>query len=93
MPTVQCPTHGLQPQTLVCQHIAVGLIERRRVGFFWASDPGNPYPDAWCRDCNERVAAAGDWVGDALDQFKPQVLCAACYEAAKTFHVGGDPWS
>ncbi|MCP4928701.1 MAG: hypothetical protein GY918_06550 [Gammaproteobacteria bacterium] len=91
----QCATHGKQPETFVCQHILGGLIDKKRVGFFWTQDdPENPYPDAWCSDCEERVKkTGGDWAGEALDKLKPEVLCAECYKVAKEFHMGGDPWS
>jgi hypothetical protein len=50
--TVHCKTHGVQPQTLVCQHITDGLLARQRVGFFWTTDtPDNLRPDAWCAAC------------------------------------------
>jgi hypothetical protein len=93
--SVQCSVHGTQDKTYVCQHIADGLIARKRVGFFWANDqPGNPRPDASCIDCNSRAAAnGGDWVGEALEHLKPKVLCGACYDLAKQFHMGSDPWA
>ena len=94
MKTVQCSIHGTQQLTLVCQHVAQGLFDRERVGFFWAEDPGNPRPDAWCAECNERVrATGGEWEGEALEQLEPKVLCGACYDMAKVFYFGGDPWS
>lgn len=79
----------------MCQHIADGLTHRNRVGFFWTTaDPGKSRPDAWCRDCEERVRSTGsEWVGEALKNLEPKVLCGACYDAAKQFHMGGDPWS
>jgi hypothetical protein len=95
MEEIYCETHGLQQQTWVCQHIAQGLFDRSRAGFFWASeDADNPRPDAWCIECNERVkVTSGEWVDEALDQLKPKCLCGACYDLAKAFHSGGDPWS
>ena len=95
MATATCPVHGSQPATMVCQHIVEGLTNKHRVGLWWTSEgPGNPRPDAWCTACNERVAkTSGEWTGDALEQAKPQTLCGACYDAAKIFHMGGDPWS
>lgn len=95
METCQCATHGTQPQTLICQHIADGLFRRKRVGFFWSvEDPANPGPDAWCSACNERVrTTGGEWVGEALEHLEPKVLCGACYDLAKQFHMGGNPWS
>ena len=92
---VLCATHGEQPMTLVCQHVLEGLRTKTRVGFFWTTyDPINPRPDAWCGDCNLRVAATGgEWVGDALANLRPQVLCGAWYDLAKVFHIGSDPRS
>jgi hypothetical protein len=93
--SIRCAVHGTQQQTLVCQHIVDGLTDKRRVGFFWTScDIDNPRPDAWCSACNERVASTGgEWVGEAFEHLQPQVLCGVCYDIAKQFHLGGDPWS
>ncbi len=95
MSTVQCATHGVTQQTLVCQHIVDGLHNRKRVGFFWTTDdPENPCPDAWCEACEKRVRrTGGDWVGAALRHLQPKVMCSHCYEIAKTFHGGGNPWA
>jgi hypothetical protein len=95
MTIVKCDTHGVQPQTFVCQHIAEGLSQRERVGFFWTRlDPENPRPDAWCSACERRASLTnGEWTGEALELLQPKVLCGACYDLAKFFHMGGDPWS
>ena len=95
MPTAKCPVHGAQQATLVCQHIASGLSNKKRVGFFWTiHDPGNVRPDAWCSACNGRLDVTdGKWIGDAAEHAKPQVLCGVCFDMAKVFHMGGDPWS
>jgi len=92
--SISCETHGPQPETFVCQHIAVGLIQRQRVGFFWTQhDPTNPHPDAWCSECEERVKlTGGEWVDEAGEQLKPKIMCGECYEIAKAFHMGGDHW-
>ena len=92
---VNCSVHGLQPETFVCQHIVQGLQERRRVGFFWtACDPDNSRPDAWCAECEERVKETnGDWVGAAAENLQAKILCGDCYDLAKAFHMGADPWS
>ena len=94
MHRVECSVHGAQDKTYVCQHIADGLIARKRVGFFLANDPDNARPDAYCAECNARVGASGgEWVGEALEHLNPKVLCGACYDLAKQFHTGGDPWA
>jgi hypothetical protein len=92
--SIRCETHGLQQETWVCQHIAQGLADRNRVGFFWVTgDPDNSRPDACCFDCNERVkATGGEWVDEALTQLEPKSLCGACYDLAKAFHMGGTPF-
>jgi len=83
-----CPEHGLQQETFVCQHIVQGLSEGRRVGFFSARDLDNPRPDAWCSECNERVrASGGEWTGEAEAKLGAKLLCGACYDRAKTFHT------
>jgi hypothetical protein len=91
---VVCATHGESGEAFVCQHVVQGLIRHERVGFFWADDPDNPCPDAWCAACEERVrATGGEWEGEALQELQPQLMCAHCYGAAKAFHMGGTPWS
>jgi hypothetical protein len=89
---VRCATHGVQPQTMVCQHIVEGLVNHKRVGFFWnASDTENPRGDAWCLECDSRVAlTGGEWVGPALEHLQPKVLCGECYDFAKAFNMGAD---
>lgn len=93
--TIICTVHGEQPKAFVCQHIVAGLNSYERVGFFWfIDDRENTHPDAWCRECEVRAGRhSGDWAGAALDYVKPQALCAACYDLAKQFHLGGDSQS
>ncbi len=94
-PTITCETHGLQDETWVCQHIVAGLENRKRVGFFWTTEPPeNPRPDAYCHACNERVKLTnGEWIGAALEHLEPKCLCGGCYDLAKKFHSGENPWS
>src|SRR5258708_34870535 len=86
---IQCDVHGWQQRTFVCQNIAEGLIRRKPVGFFWtADDPNNARPDAWCSACEERVkATGGEGIDRALEHLQPKILCGACYDAAKQFHM------
>jgi hypothetical protein len=95
IPKIRCDAHGEQPETFVCQHIFKGLIAKQRAGFFWTPyDPGNPRPDAWCTECEDRVKLTnGEWVGEAEAHLQPKLLCGECYDLAKVFHLGGNPWS
>src|SRR5256885_72238 len=95
LPTIRCDAHGEQQQTFVCQHVAAGLLSKMRLGFFWSQhDPDNPRPDAWCLECEHRVReTGGEWVGEAGAQLQPEILCGGCYDLAKRFHMGENPWS
>ena len=91
MGTVQCTVHGTQKIPYVCGHILDGLRQRERVGFFTAY--AEPQSDAWCTACEERFTASGGWVGEAKQQLRLSVICGACYDLAKKFHTGSDPWA
>jgi hypothetical protein len=95
MATVKCEKHGLQQQTFVCQHIAQGLIDKVPVGFFWTMhDAENLRPDAWCQACSERVKqTGGEWMGEALEHLEAKILCGACYDFARKFHMKETSWS
>lgn len=57
---VQCETHGEAGKTYVCQH----LIGDAAVGLgFNRNEPTdeNPFPDAWCDNCELIRAAHGGW--------------------------------
>ena len=91
MDTVECSKHGTQKATYVCGHILDGLRRRERVGFFTADDAQGS--DAWCSACEDRFNKAGGWVGEAEAQLRLSLLCLSCYDVARKFHTGGDPWS
>ena len=84
MSKVSCAEHGEQDQTFVCKHIVEALHAGVSRGFFWASDAGNPRPDAWCHACNERVKkTGGEWTGEAEEHLGAKLLCGGCYDVAK----------
>jgi len=95
MSNIDCPIHGQNAEAFVCQHIVTGLLEHERLGFFWTGgQPENPHPDAWCVNCeNRRLEQNGEWEGEAVKQLEAKIMCGSCYEVAKTFHLGGNPWS
>ena len=82
---VQCSTHGPQPQAFVCQHILKSLDTRQAIGFHWSAEDDGPNPDAWCNDCEEaRITAGGDWTEQSLQQVGVTLICASCYQSAKS---------
>ena len=79
--TVQCNTHGETEQTFVCTHL-VG--ETSGLGFNRDEpDEENPFPDAWCDNCELIHAAHGGWSDEAKKLTKIVLLCAGCYERAR----------
>ena len=84
---VECSEHGPQQATHVCQHVVASLRTGQPAGFFWAEDPGNPRPDAWCRACEERVqSAGGEWTDAAELLARVTLLCGACYDRARALN-------
>jgi len=78
---VECGIHGVRRETFVCTHLlgdSVGLGFNR-------NDPGeeNPFPDAWCDDCEIIRAAHGGWTEESEKLVKISVLCSGCYERAR----------
>jgi hypothetical protein len=79
MKAVECAEHGAQPATYVCQHLLQTLRDSEPRGFFCADD-GSEYPDAWCRECEQMlVAAGGEWTEDLGKAAGVGLLCAPCY--------------
>jgi hypothetical protein len=85
MNKINCNCHGWQQETFVCQHIATSLSTGVPVGFHWSANSTNPHPDAWCSMCEQaRIGAGGDWSPEVEEQLNVKLLCAACYEQAKS---------
>jgi hypothetical protein len=79
--TVQCNTHGETEQTFVCTHL---VEETSGLGFNRDEpDEENPFPDAWCDNCELIHAAHGDWSDEAQELTKIVLLCSGCYERAR----------
>lgn len=85
--TVECDQHGTQEATFVCGHVVQNLRDRQPAGFFWSAQSENPRPDAWCKECNERVrAAGGDWNAELERLANVSLICGACYDEVKALN-------
>jgi hypothetical protein len=81
---VECPEHGSQPATFVCQHIVQSLRDGVPRGFLWPAGTGMERPDAWCVSCDDAVeATGGEWTDESEAEAGVTLLCAACYDRAK----------
>jgi hypothetical protein len=74
---LECGVHGTREATFVCGHVTRGA----GLGWVTADDPGNPYPHAWCRDCDRVLAEEGFAWNDRSEAFAQiRMVCAGCYE-------------
>ncbi len=78
---VQCAKHGESEKAYVCVHLsgdAAGLGFNR-------NDPTdeNPFPDAWCDDCELIRSTDGGWDEENEKLAQISLLCAECYERSR----------
>ncbi len=76
--TVHCDTHGETQQTFACEHLTG---ESFGLGFN-RDDPSdeNPFPDAWCDNCEIIRATHDGWDNVPDELCKIVLLCSGCYE-------------
>jgi hypothetical protein len=78
---VHCDTHGDSEKTYVCTHLigeTAGLGFNRR-----KPTRKNPFPDAWCDDCEIIRAVHNGWNDESQQLAKIELLCSGCYERAR----------
>lgn len=78
---IYCDTHGETEKTFVCSH----LTEDSAGLGFHCNEPSeeNPFPDAWCDDCNLICEAHNGWNDEAQELVEFRVLCSVCYEKSR----------
>jgi hypothetical protein len=77
---VDCATHGEQSKAFVCTHLAEDGVE---LGFNRNGPTDEePFPDAWCDNCEVIRAAHGGWNQQSEELVKIVLLCSECYERA-----------
>lgn len=78
---IQCAIHGEAEQTFVCSHLvgeAVGLGFNRN-----EPTDEDPFPDAWCDDCELIRTAHNGWTDEAQKLAKIALLCSGCYQRCR----------
>jgi len=82
--TVHCIRHGDNPEAFMCKH----LLQGGRLGFFCDTedDPLNPYPDAWCSEC-EKVRDESGMFADEYARETFKLVCGACYEEIRAMNI------
>lgn len=77
IPSINCDTHGRQPQTFVCVHIIEGMKSGEATGFWWSRSEDGVW-DAICSECN----ALSQEAFDALGPSNIAAICLGCFEDA-----------
>lgn len=78
---IECATHGECEQAFVCAHL---LGETAGLGFNRNEpSPDNPFPDAWCDNCEIIRAAHDGWNEKSEKLAQIAMLCSGCYERAR----------
>jgi hypothetical protein len=78
---IHCTTHGERQKTYVCNHLSGNGVA---LGFNRSEpDEENPFPDAWCDDCELIRAAHGGWNEESEKLITLSLLCSGCYERAR----------
>ena len=77
--TIECIHHGTCHKTYVCQHLAAGTGQ----GFVCFENPDNPYPDAWCDECERARMDARGWNEESEKVAGITLRCHRCYLETK----------
>ena len=78
--SIQCGEHGKAFEAFVCAHLALNSAQQ------WFSEEttmANPWPDAWCSDCNEEFLKFGEWNDQNGTCLNIKLLCHHCYRQAR----------
>lgn len=76
-PHVQCGGHGEAHGCFVCGHLGDGS------GFHSREDPDDPWPDAWCDDCERLLVRHGRWTDEIQEHARIRIVCHHCYESMR----------
>ena len=79
---MECSGHGERVATFVCQHLRKGFGKGFNTGYD-EEYPDDPFPDAWCDDCDQELEKAGEW-NDENEEFAGiTLMCSGCYLNAR----------
>jgi len=74
--SLHCAEHGNAYETFICAHLL------RAPDQLWCSrEPTaeNPWPDAWCSECDLQFRRFGEWNEQNEGQVPIKLLCHQCY--------------
>lgn len=74
---INCSTHGPAYATYVCEHL---VCKPEQQWFSQDPDVENPWPDAWCANCDQFLQKQGEWNDANEKKVKIELLCHHCYQ-------------
>jgi hypothetical protein len=74
---LNCEVHGSAFSTYICDHLFASPNQK---WFSGAVSDSDPWPDAWCEQCNELFDQQGEWNDKNSGGLKARVLCHHCYQ-------------
>jgi hypothetical protein len=74
---INCDTHGQAYQAFICEHLMANPAKR-----WFSDDPTqeNPWPDAWCNECETLLGEQGEWSDRGGSRLRIKLVCHRCYE-------------
>jgi hypothetical protein len=84
---VTCDKHGEAYATFVCQHLAKNPAQE---WFSRVPTKENPWPDAWCGECDVEFLKFDEWNEQNEACLGPSLLCHNCYEWARSLGTFSD---
>ncbi len=78
---ILCEEHGERGKAFVCNHLLAPAVGQG----FNRNDPtpDNPFPDAWCDDCEKIRAAYDGWNEESEKLTSISLLCSGCYSRSR----------
>src|SRR6266567_1528811 len=85
MSKIICASHGEADKAYVCSHL---VAEGAGFGFNRKKPSRrNPFPDAWCDNCEIVRAAHQGWTEESEKFLEIKLVCSGCYERMRILHT------
>ena len=78
---IDCDVDGWGYDAFVCQHL---FHNPNQTWFSREPTSDNPWPDAWCSECDRVFMRDGEWNDDNSGCTSIKLLCHFCYERKRT---------
>ncbi|MBN8734064.1 MAG: hypothetical protein J0L64_26235 [Acidobacteria bacterium] len=81
---IECGMHGAARSTYICDHL---LADPEQAWFSEDPTDDDPWPDAWCAQCDLIFQEQGEWNDSNCGKVPIKHLCHHCYEVARSKEV------